>query len=81
LPPDATRSNALTAIRLPRGLAYRELHDRLKEQGYIIYAGQGGLSDEMFRVATMGELSHATLRDFLDALSHAIGRAPAEVAR
>jgi len=81
LPPDGTRSNALTAIRLPRGLAYRELHDRLKEQGYIIYAGQGGLSDEMFRVATMGELSHATLRDFLDALSHAIGRAPAAVAR
>ncbi len=77
LPPDAPRSNALTAIRLPRGLAYTDLHDRLKEEGYVIYAGQGGLSGEMFRVATMGELSLSTLRDFLGALGHAVGRAPA----
>ncbi len=72
LPPDAPRSNALTAIRLPYGLSYDALHDRLKEQGYVIYAGQGGLATEMFRVATMGELSLSTLRDFLTALGHVL---------
>jgi len=72
LPADAPRSNALTAIRLPYGLSYDALHDRLKEQGYVIYAGQGGLATEMFRVATMGELSLSTLRDFLATLGHVL---------
>jgi len=73
LPPAAPRSNALTAFHLPQGLTYGELHDRLKEQGYIIYAGQGGLSGEMFRVATMGELSLGTLHTFVDALGRVVG--------
>jgi len=71
--PEVPRSNALTAFRLPQGLTYQELHDRLKEQGYIIYAGQGGLSGEMFRVATMGELSLGTLHNFVDALGRVVG--------
>ena len=77
LPTTAPRSNALTAIRLPAGLAYKDLHDRLKEQGYIIYAGQSSLSTEMFRVATMGELSLDTLHGFLAALEVAVAAVPA----
>ena len=73
LGPETSRSNAITAVRLPAGLGYGELHDRLKEQGYIIYAGQGGLSAQIFRVATMGELSLATLGDFIEALGRALG--------
>jgi len=76
LPVEAPRSNALTAIRLPRGLSYEELHDRLKERGYIVYAGQGGLSGEMFRVATMGELTTDTLHNFIEALGDVASRAP-----
>jgi 2-aminoethylphosphonate-pyruvate transaminase len=76
LPPEAPRSNALTAFRLPPGLTYGELHDRLKEQGYIIYAGQRGLSGEMFRVATLGDLSLGSLHTFVDALERVV-RAPA----
>lgn len=72
LAPGMPRSNAVTAIRLPRGVTYEMLHDRLKEQGYIIYAGQGGLSREVFRVATVGELSLDTLRGFLEALDRSI---------
>jgi 2-aminoethylphosphonate-pyruvate transaminase len=72
LPADRPRANAVTAIRLPAGLTYQVLHDRLKEEGYVIYAGQGGLSREVFRVATMGELSQATLQAFLGALTRAI---------
>ncbi len=79
LPQEAPRSNALTAIRLPSGLVYQDLHDRLKEQGYVIYAGQGTLSTQMFRVATMGELSLQTLQDFLDVLGGVIGGTSASV--
>ncbi len=80
LPPEAPRSNALTAIRLPHGLSYDRLHDRLKEQGYVIYAGQGGLATEMFRVATMGELSLSTLRDFLATLGRVLEARPISAA-
>lgn len=47
----------LTAYHLPAGQTYETLHDRLKEAGFVIYAGQGGLSDRMFRLAVMGDLS------------------------
>jgi 2-aminoethylphosphonate-pyruvate transaminase len=72
LPPDRPRANAVTAIRLPAGLTYQVLHDRLKQQGYIIYAGQGGLSREVFRVATMGDLTQSTLHAFLTVLAQEI---------
>ncbi len=72
LAPNMPRSNAVTAVHLPEGVTYTHLHDRLKEQGYIIYAGQGALSAEVFRVATMGDLSLDTLRGFLEALDVAL---------
>ena len=36
-------SNTITAYYLPEGVTYQTLHDRLKEGGYVIYAGQGQL--------------------------------------
>jgi 2-aminoethylphosphonate-pyruvate transaminase len=44
---------------LPDGVAYPRLHDALKARGFVIYAGQGGLSAELFRISTMGNI-HAT---------------------
>ncbi len=41
--------------------------DRLKAAGFVIYAGQGGLSSEMFRIAVMGELTTADLERLLAA--------------
>ena len=35
---------------------YAGLHDFLKAAGFIIYAGQGRLSGEVFRIAVMGDL-------------------------
>lgn len=58
----------LNAFRLPAGTAYQPLHDALKEAGYIIYAGQGGLARTIFRVACMGEVSMEQLTEFLDAV-------------
>jgi 2-aminoethylphosphonate-pyruvate transaminase len=47
----------LRAYRLPNGLAHAELHDELKKEGFVIYAGQGDLSKTLFRISTMGELN------------------------
>jgi 2-aminoethylphosphonate-pyruvate transaminase len=36
-----------------------QLHDALKARGFVIYAGQGGLSAELFRISTMGNIHPA----------------------
>ncbi len=61
------QSNTITSYYLPQGLTYQMLHDRLKEQGYIIYAGQGQLESKIFRVANMGALTEQDLEGFLAA--------------
>jgi 2-aminoethylphosphonate-pyruvate transaminase len=55
LPVEAYGS-ALYSYRLPRTITYRELHDRLKAAGFVIYAGQGCLAEEIFRIAHMGDI-------------------------
>ena len=62
--PAEVRSNTITALELPPGVAYPPLHDALKERGYVVYAGQGSLSERAFRVANMGWISQETLADF-----------------
>lgn len=62
-------SVVLRAYQLPEGIDYPTLHDALKRQGFIIYAGQGGLSKEMFRISTMGAITAADI----DRLIAAIG--------
>lgn len=51
-------SCVLRSYHLPAGLTYNRLHDGLKQQGFIIYAGQGDLAAQLFRVSTMGEISN-----------------------
>ncbi|HET6371351.1 MAG TPA: alanine--glyoxylate aminotransferase family protein [Nitrospiria bacterium] len=67
--PEALRSNTITALRLPEGRTYADLHDQLKKRGYVIYAGQGDLSREIFRVANMGHLPLSAFEGFLVSLS------------
>ena len=54
--PVAESSVVLRAYRLPDGVDYPSLHDALKAAGFVIYAGQGGLSTQLFRISTMGAL-------------------------
>ena len=63
--------HTITAYHLPEGVSYQVLHDRLKQQGYVIYAGQGNLENKIFRVANMGALSEAEFIGFLDAFEQA----------
>lgn len=74
--PSEFQSNTITSYYLPPGLTYRMLHDRLKEQGYVIYAGQGQLESKIFRVANMGALSQADLEGFLAAFQRVLETAP-----
>ncbi|MCC8251542.1 pyridoxal-phosphate-dependent aminotransferase family protein [Saccharothrix luteola] len=62
------RSNSVTAVRLPAGMTYDRLHDALKKRGFVIYAAQGRLSGDYFRVSNMGELSLRTLSRFVSEL-------------
>lgn len=66
LTPDK-QSNTITAYHLPEGITYQSLHDKLKEQGYVIYAGQGQFESQIFRVANMGVLTEPQIVGFLDA--------------
>lgn len=61
------RSNSISSFYLPAELTYQTLHDRVKEQGYVIYAGQGPLEAKIFRVANMGALTEAEVQGFLAA--------------
>jgi 2-aminoethylphosphonate-pyruvate transaminase len=62
-------SSVLWSYRLPPGLTYARLHDALKKRGFVIYAGQGHLSPDIFRIAHMGDIQ----ADDLDRLDAALG--------
>lgn len=66
-------SDILRAFRLPE--PYDQLHDRLKRAGFVIYAGQGALRHEMFRIAVMGDLSDEDLDRLVSLLPGTSGRA------
>ena len=68
-------SNTITAYHLPEGVTYQSLHDQLKKEGYVIYAGQGQLLSKIFRVANMGALTEAQLVGFLDVFERICGTA------
>lgn len=73
LPPGAS-SCVLRAYRLPQGMAYETLHDGLKQRGFVIYAGQGPLARDIFRISTMGEISDQDLQRLQEALEAVLRR-------
>lgn len=77
--PEQYHSNSITAMKLPEGISYSYLHDHLKEKGFVIYAGQGGLSKEIFRVANMGDIREEEFKRFVKVLKECLcasGKAP-----
>jgi 2-aminoethylphosphonate-pyruvate transaminase len=71
------RSLCVRSVRLPAGISFERLHDRLKQDGYVIYAGQGPLAREIFRVCSLGALQPAALEGFADRLELALVADPA----
>ncbi len=70
----ADYSSVLWSWRLPSGMTYAALHDALKAEGYVIYAGQGKLGPSIFRIAHMGDISRAQLDGLCAALARIVGR-------
>jgi 2-aminoethylphosphonate-pyruvate transaminase len=72
LPADES-SVVLRSYLLARGLTYERLHDALKADGFIIYAGQGNLSKMLFRISTMGNLTEADIDRLLVCIRRLLG--------
>jgi len=54
--PEEAGSVTMSSFKLPRGMTYQGLHDILREEGFVIYAGPGGLYHAIFRIANMGDI-------------------------
>jgi len=72
------RSNTVNLLHLPEGVTYEQLHDELKEAGFVIYAGQGKLAQEYFRICTMGEIAWEDLERLLTTLGDVLSRLTAK---
>ncbi|MGZ5968837.1 MAG: pyridoxal-phosphate-dependent aminotransferase family protein [Polyangiales bacterium] len=70
--PEAVRSNTITTIALPTGVTYEQLHDAMRAEGFVIYAGQGDLRTKAFRIANMGQIPETELRRAIDVLGRTI---------
>jgi aspartate aminotransferase-like enzyme len=53
-------------------VSYENLHDALKRDGYVIYAGLGDAARTTFRVCTLGAIELEVLADFVDSLDRAL---------
>jgi 2-aminoethylphosphonate-pyruvate transaminase len=71
----AETSVVLRAYRLPAGFDYPALHDAVKAQGFVIYAGQGDLSKTLFRISTMGNVTTHDMTRLIDSFA-AVYRRP-----
>jgi len=70
--PAEESSCVLRSYHLPAGMNYNALHDGLKQQGFVIYAGQGNLAAELFRISTMGDISDYDMARLVNALQTVI---------
>jgi 2-aminoethylphosphonate-pyruvate transaminase len=64
-------SAVLRSYQLPSQMTYDSLHDELKKRGFVIYAGQPPLREQLFRISTMGEISDRDIDQFLAAFREA----------
>jgi 2-aminoethylphosphonate-pyruvate transaminase len=64
--PQSDYSVSLTSFHLPPSMAYPQIHDVLKQSGFIIYAGQGGLQNSIFRIANMGDIQPEDIDRFIN---------------
>ncbi len=74
LVPREQMSNTMTSVMLPDGFSYGELHQPLKDQGYVIYKSQGDLSETTFRLGTIGVITQDDISGFLSGLRQVLNR-------
>jgi 2-aminoethylphosphonate-pyruvate transaminase len=76
----ADRSGSVRSLPLPAGVAYDELHDAVKADGFVIYAGLGEAAATNFRVCALGALEVPALEAFIASLERALHAAQPVVA-
>jgi 2-aminoethylphosphonate-pyruvate transaminase len=59
-------SIVMASFNLPANTNYEQLHQFLKQNGFVIYAGQGGLKSSIFRIANMGNIQLSDIERLLD---------------
>ncbi|HYM84724.1 MAG TPA: aminotransferase class V-fold PLP-dependent enzyme, partial [Candidatus Dormibacteraeota bacterium] len=69
----AHRSGSVRSLPLPAGVTYDVLHDAVKADGFVIYAGLGEAAATNFRVCALGALEIPALEAFIASLERAIG--------
>lgn len=69
-------SVVLQSFCLPRKLSYHEFHDRLKRNGFVIYAGQGVFARSIFRISTMGAIQRDDMQRFLSVTREILAMSP-----
>jgi 2-aminoethylphosphonate-pyruvate transaminase len=70
--PPAQSSVVLRSYFLPPNLTYPQLHGALKAEGFVIYAGQGGLAKSLFRISTMGHLMDADIERLISCFARSL---------
>ena len=70
---ESVYGTTLTSFRVPQGKTYEALHAHLKNDGFVIYAGQGKFDGAIFRIAVMGEIAERDLDRLVASLRVALG--------
>ena len=66
---EAACSSMISSFALPAGWNFSALHDRLKQAGFVIYAGQGDLFQSTFRISTMGDIGDDDMERLINVLA------------
>ena len=61
-------SSALHAYRVPKAFSFKQIHDGLKRWGFVISSGPGDQADPVFRISTMGDITHYDVERLLAAI-------------
>ena len=65
---ESESSCALTAYRVPERMSFEQIHNGLKQWGFVVCAGHGGLGIETFRISTMGDITRYDIERLLAAI-------------
>ena len=64
-------SNIMTNVIIPKDKTFKEIHDHLKDKGFLIYPGKDSLKHIM-HIATLGTIKLKDVKEFIQALKEII---------
>jgi aspartate aminotransferase-like enzyme len=68
-------SNTVTAVYPPAGVDVKTIRSGLRDEGFVVAGGQGGLSGKIFRIGHLGLVSDQDIADTLAALGRVLAKA------